>query len=56
MRWKRVKMSTLYTRKQWNSGPDEGAPGLRGETFYGAYFRDLDGKKRAVFCKDFLGA
>lgn len=28
---------------------DEGAPGLRGETFYGAYFRDLDGNKICVF-------
>jgi predicted lactoylglutathione lyase len=30
-------------------GKDEGAPGLRGDTFYGAYFRDLDGNKIAVF-------
>ena len=30
-------------------GTDEGAPGLRGETFYGAYFRDLDGNKLCVF-------
>ncbi len=30
-------------------GKDEGAPGLRGETFYGAYFRDLDGNKLCVF-------
>ncbi|MGN6149257.1 MAG: VOC family protein, partial [Rhizomicrobium sp.] len=28
---------------------DEGAPGLRGDTFYGAYFRDLDGNKLCVF-------
>ena len=28
---------------------DEGAPGLRGDTFYGAYFRDLDGNKFCVF-------
>ena len=28
---------------------DEGAPGLRGDTFYGAYFRDLDGNKICVF-------
>jgi catechol 2,3-dioxygenase-like lactoylglutathione lyase family enzyme len=32
-----------------NGGRDEGAPGLRGETFYGAYFRDLDGNKLCVF-------
>lgn len=32
-------------------GSDEGAPGPRGEGgFYGAYFRDLDGNKFAVFC------
>jgi len=28
---------------------DEGPPGLRGDTFYGAYFRDLDGNKLCVF-------
>ncbi len=28
---------------------DEGAPGLRGDTFYGAYFRDLDGNKLCIF-------
>ncbi|MDR3509093.1 MAG: VOC family protein [Caulobacteraceae bacterium] len=27
----------------------EGAPGLRGGEFYGAYFRDLDGNKICVF-------
>jgi predicted lactoylglutathione lyase len=32
-----------------NGAADEGAPGLRGETFYGAYFRDLDGNKLCVF-------
>lgn len=34
-----------------NGGTDEGAPGPRGENtgFYGAYFRDLDGNKLAVF-------
>jgi predicted lactoylglutathione lyase len=30
-------------------GKDEGAPGPRGENFYGAYFRDLDGNKLCVF-------
>ena len=34
---------------------NEGAPGLRGDTFYGAYFRDPDGNKLAVFDKAFLG-
>ena len=28
---------------------DEGAPGQRSETFYVAYFRDLDGNKLAAF-------
>jgi catechol 2,3-dioxygenase-like lactoylglutathione lyase family enzyme len=31
-------------------GQDEGAPGSRGNGFYGAYFRDLDGNKLAVYC------
>ena len=30
-------------------GKDEGAPGERGTGFYGAYFRDPDGNKIAVF-------
>lgn len=29
---------------------DEGVPGARGGKFYGAYFRDLDGNKLAIFC------
>ncbi|MGK2286034.1 VOC family protein [Pedomonas sp. V897] len=32
-----------------NGAQDEGAPGNRGGTFYGAYFRDLDGNKLCVF-------
>ena len=28
---------------------DEGEPGFRGEQFYGAYFRDLEGNKFCVF-------
>lgn len=28
---------------------DEGAPGLRGDNFYGAYFRDSDGNKLCVY-------
>ncbi|PKQ09345.1 MAG: glyoxalase [Alphaproteobacteria bacterium HGW-Alphaproteobacteria-12] len=30
-------------------GTDEGAPGLRTGTFYGGYFRDLDGNKLVAF-------
>ena len=33
---------------------DEGQPGFRGESFYGAYFRDPDGNKLCVFCEDWL--
>lgn len=29
---------------------DEGAPGPRSDNFYGAYFRDPEGNKLAVFC------
>jgi len=29
---------------------DEGAPGPRGDGFYGGYFRDLDGNKLNFFC------
>ncbi|HLK26242.1 MAG TPA: VOC family protein [Caulobacteraceae bacterium] len=28
---------------------DEGAPGARSDSFYGAYFRDLDGNKVCIF-------
>ena len=31
-------------------GSDEGAPGLRFGSFYGAYFRDPDGNKLCAFC------
>ena len=31
-------------------GTDEGAPGPRGDSFYCAYFRDLDGNKLNFFC------
>ena len=30
-------------------GSDEGAPGPRGDAFYGGYFRDLDGNKFVAF-------
>ena len=38
-----------HARAMASGGTDEGAPGLRGDTFYGAYFRDLDGNKVCVF-------
>ena len=38
-----------YATALANGAKDEGAPGLRGGEFYGAYFRDLDGNKLCVF-------
>lgn len=40
----------LHARALELGGRDEGAPGLRGETFYAAYFRDPDGNKLNFFC------
>ena len=31
-------------------GTDEGAPGVRFDSFYAGYFRDLDGHKLNAFC------
>jgi len=35
----------LHAKALALGGSDEGAPGPRGEGFYGGYFRDLDGNK-----------
>lgn len=45
----REMVDKSYARAMANGAKDEGAPGLRGDTFYGAYFRDLDGNKLCVF-------
>lgn len=41
----------VYARALELGGQDEGAPGWRGEpgSFYGAYFRDLDGNKLCIY-------
>lgn len=39
----------VYARAMASGAADEGAPGDRGDGFYGAYFRDLDGNKLCVF-------
>ena len=39
----------VYAKAMSLGAKDEGAPGLRGDTFYGAYFRDPDGNKLCVF-------
>ncbi len=42
-------VDAVYKKALASGAKDEGAPGLRGETFYGAYFRDLDGNKLCVY-------
>lgn len=44
------QVRALHAKALELGGTDEGAPGLRGEDFYGAYFRDLDGNKLAAYC------
>ncbi len=44
------QVNALHAKALALGGHDEGAPGLRGGNFYGAYFRDLDGNKIAAFC------
>ncbi|MGI9248040.1 MAG: VOC family protein [Woeseiaceae bacterium] len=44
------KVDALHAKALELGGTDEGAPGLRGETFYAGYFRDLDGNKLNAFC------
>ena len=43
------QVDALYNKAIELGATDEGAPGLRGDTFYAAYFRDLDGNKLATF-------
>ncbi len=40
----------LHAKALALGGRCEGEPGFRSDNFYGAYFRDLDGNKLAVFC------
>ena len=44
------KVDAFYAKVLELGGSDEGAPGLRGETFYAGYFRDLDGNKLNAYC------
>ena len=44
------KVDALHAKALELGGTDEGAPGLRGNTFYAGYFRDLDGNKLNAFC------
>jgi catechol 2,3-dioxygenase-like lactoylglutathione lyase family enzyme len=43
------KVDALHRKALELGGRDEGAPGPRGESFYAAYFRDLDGNKLNFF-------
>lgn len=44
------KVKALHAKALALGGRDEGAPGPRGDGFYAAYFRDLDGNKLNAFC------
>lgn len=44
------KVDALYKKAMELGSPDEGAPGPRGDgSFYGGYFRDVDGNKLCAF-------
>ena len=45
----RAQVDRLHALAMSLGARDEGAPGPRGDTFYAAYFRDLDGHKLSVF-------
>lgn len=44
-----AKVDALYAKAIALGARDEGAPGNRGGSFYGAYCRDLDGNKLCFF-------
>ena len=44
------RVDALYAKALALGGTSEGAPGLRGETMYAAYFRDPDGNKFNFIC------
>ena len=45
----KAQVDALHKKALELGGADEGAPGPRGEGFYAAYFRDLDGNKLNAF-------
>lgn len=45
----KAKVDALYQKAISLGGTDEGKPGPRGDNFYAAYFRDLDGNKLNFF-------
>lgn len=44
------QVDRIYNKALQLGGSDEGAVGLRGDSFYVGYFRDPDGNKLSVFC------
>lgn len=46
----REKVDAVHKLALELGAQDEGAAGLRGDRFYGGYFRDPDGNKLVVFC------
>jgi len=46
-------VDAVYAKALELGGSDEGPPGQRGDGFYAAYFRDLDGNKLNIF---YMGA
>jgi predicted lactoylglutathione lyase len=45
----KARVDAMHAKALSLGAKDEGAPGPRGETFYGGYFRDLDGNKLNFF-------
>ena len=45
-----AKVDALYKKAMELGSKDEGPPGDRGDDYYGAYFRDLDGNKLNFHC------
>lgn len=45
-----AQVDALYAKAMEMGAVDEGAPGVRLDTYYCAYFRDLDGNKINCFC------
>ena len=45
-----AKVDLVYKKALELGAQDEGAAGPRGDGFYAAYFRDLDGNKLNFFC------
>lgn len=43
-------VNKLHAKALELGGQNEGDPGFRGDSFYAAYFRDLDGNKLNFFC------